>query len=200
MGEVALQNSRNLKVQGACHGVAFVAAAALFGATESWSATSGLAVACFFFLLSSVISGIAFSHIAHEWSHFFGALRTGSKYAIKDKPAFLFFDFDYVNNSREQFLSMSIGGLAGNTALVLLVWLLIPMDSAGRMLLLATTVAMTVYVAVIEYAVIKRTRAGEEPLEVLADHFKEGPALFRRAKSRAIVSGLGLWGLLLLIS
>ena len=193
------QSTSKIKIQTVYHGVAFVASAVLWGAADSWSLISGLAVAQFFLLLSSVVSGIALSHIAHEWSHFLGAARTGASYTIKDKPAFLFFDFDYVNNSRDQFLAMSQGGLLGNTALVLLVWLLIPMDSAGRTLLLSTTVAMTVYVAVIEYAVIQRTRAGEEPLKVLADHFGEGSALFSRARNRAIVGGLGLWGLLLLL-
>jgi len=199
MEDANLQNTKNLQVQGAYHGTAFVAAAVLWGAADSWSIASDLAVADFFLLLSSVVFGIALSHIAHEWNHFLGAVRTGSKYTVKDKPAFLFFDFDYVNNTREQFLAMSTGGLLGNSILVLLVFILIPLDSAGRTLLLATTVAMTVYVAVVEYAVIQRTRAGEEPLEVLTDHFGEGPTLFRRAKNKATVSGLGLWALLLLV-
>lgn len=198
MEEASIQNNKNLKIQAAYHGLAFIASAVLWGAADSWAVVSNLAVANFFLLLSSLAFGMALSHIVHEWGHFLGAVRTGSSYTIKDKAAFLFFDFDYTNNSRYQFLAMSTGGLIGNLVLVLLVWVLIPLDSAGRSLLLATTMAMTVYVAVVEYAVIQRTRAGEEPLAVLADHFGQGPALFRRAKNKAIASGLGLWVVILI--
>ena len=63
----------------------------------------------------------------------------------------------------------------------------------------STAVAVAVFVAVLEFPVIARTRAGEEPLTVLAEHFGQGPALFDRAIKTAVASGLGVWVFLCLV-
>ena len=196
--EDALRRHQLLKKQAAYHGVALVSAIALWAAADSWVQISGLAAASGFAVLASIVFGIAVSHIVHEWSHYLGACLTGAVSNIKPAPDFLFFDFDYVANSRRQFLWMSIGGSAGNYGLIVLVMLLIPMDTAGRAMLLATVAAMAVYVAVLELAVIRRVRRGEEPLSVLADHFGQGAALFNRATRCAVIAGVLLWLLLLL--
>lgn len=188
-------NVKPLKIQASYHMVALVSAVAMWGASDTWAMTSDLALATIFSVVASIIFGIAISHIFHEWSHFLGAVLTGANYSVKHKPDFLFFDFNYLNNSRKQFLWMSSGGLVGNCVLIVLLLVAIPMDSAGRGMLLATAVAMAIYVAVLELPVIRRSSAGEDSLTVLAEHFGQGAALFNRATKCALGAGLVCWWL-----
>ena len=164
----AVTNIKSLKLQAGYHTVALVSAVAMWGASDTWVLASGLSVATLFAVIASIVFGIAISHIFHEWSHFLGAVFSGANYTVKKKPAYLFFDFDYVDNSPKQFLWMSSGGILGNFVLVFLLWAAIPMDSAGRGMLLATAIAMTVYVAVLEAPVIQRSRTEDDFLAALA--------------------------------
>jgi hypothetical protein len=197
--ELASNNKKLLKKQAAFHGGAFISAIALWGAADSWALVSGLAFAQFFLVVASIAFGIVISHISHEWCHFGGALFKKSTYTVKASPALLFFDFNYLKNSSEQFLSMSIGGSVGNFLLILLVLFLIPFDSPGRIMLFSTVVAMSAFVAVIEFAVIRRVKSGEETMAVLADHFGNDPGIFDRATKTGVVTGFGLWALLCLL-
>jgi hypothetical protein len=66
--------------------------------------------------------GAAFSVVKiHEWGHFLGAAATGSNYRLATRLGSTFmFAFDSKDNSKRQFLVMSLGGFIG-TAIVLVV-------------------------------------------------------------------------------
>lgn len=192
----AAANSRYIKVQAGYHGFALIAALALWGAADSWVIVSNLQIAIVFSVLASIAFGIAMAHILHEWSHFFGAYFSGAKYTVKEKPAFLFFDFDYDNNSRKQFLSMSIGGTVGNLIFLALILLCIPLDSAGRTMLLAVGIGMAVYVSVIEFPVIRLASGGKSAMESLIEHFGKGPGILNMATMYGILATIISWFLL----
>lgn len=185
-----------LLTQAGWHLAAAVSAVMLWGAGDSWRIVSGLAIASVMATVASVVFGIALALIVHEWCHFAGARAVGAISPVKAKPALLMFDFDYTNNSVRQFLVMSIGGSVGNWLLVLLVALLIPVESASRAMLLAVTVAMAVYVAVLEWPIIAAVRRGVAPGTALAEGFSK-PGVFRRANTVGVATAVLLWWLLL---
>lgn len=190
---LAAVNKKNLSVQFGYHGMALLAAFALWGAADSWALVSNLAVANVFSVIASVVFGVAMAHVIHEWSHFAGAKWSGSQYTVKEKPSFLFFDFDYEKNSSKQFLSMSIGGTLGNLLFLALVLLLIPIDSVGRAMLLAVAIAMTVYVGSIEWPVIKIASSGKTPMESLVEYFGQGSGVLNRALMYGVLTAIVSW-------
>ncbi|WP_101757051.1 hypothetical protein [Oceanicoccus sp. KOV_DT_Chl] len=190
----AATRQRTLWLQMSYHSLAFISALALWAAADSWALVSNLLLADILLVLASIVFGIVMGQTFHEWGHFIATLKSGAIYSVKPSPRILFFDFDYINNTKEQFLQMSKGGSAGNYVFIALVLLLIPMDSGGRIMLLATAIALAVFVAKVEFPVIKRVSSGEETLEVLADHFAGGlESVFRPAINTAVIAGLGLW-------
>lgn len=184
---------RNLMIQAAWHGLAAVSAIALWAAADTWALVSELPLANGFSLLASIVFGIALSHLFHEWGHFAGARLGKADSPVKDRPALLMFDFDYTGSTPKQFLTMSMGGTAGNLLFIYLVWAWIPMDSPGRAMLLAAGLGMLAYVAVLEFPVIKAVSTGREPLVVLAEVFGEGSTALQRAPLVGLVVALIVW-------
>mgnify|MGYP001202802776 CR=1 FL=1 len=185
---LAGKNRRNLFMQFGVHGSIFVAALTFWAAADAWRLVSDLAFASGFSVLASVLFGIAMAHILHEWSHFLGAYFSRADYTVKEKPAPLFFDFDYKNNSKKQFLSMSIGGTVGNILFLMAIYFAIPMDSIGRMMLLSVAIGMTFYVSVIEFPVIKLASGGMSAMESLLAHLGQGQAILNIALLSGVVA------------
>ena len=184
----AAVNRRNLLMQFAVHGLVFAAALALWAASDAWRLVSELVFATGFSVFSSILFGITMAHILHEWSHFLGAFFSGADYTVKEKPAPLFFDFDYKNNTKKQFLSMSAGGTVGNILFLMAVYFVIPMDSIGRMMLLAVAIGMIFYVSVIEFPVIILASSGHSAMESLMAHLGQGPAILNIALLSGVVT------------
>lgn len=133
------------------------------------------------------LSGLALSHITHEWGHFAGALLTGSRFTIKPRIFPLFFDFDYVSNSSRQFLCMSLGGLVGNVLpLAVLAALWVEPQTLVLTGVLAAVLGQLVFVLILELPVSLGTLAGREPLATLTAHFGQGGPLFLRATVAAV--------------
>lgn len=187
------QNRKNFMMQAGYHAFALVGAVVLWGAADTWATVSELAIATGFSVAASVLFGIAICHIIHEWSHFLGAWATGSTVVYKDKPSPLFFDFDYTQNSPRQFFFLSIGGSLGNAFVLVMIWLFIPIDTPARAMLLATAIAMAIYVAVLEFPILKRIRDGQPGMTALMEHFGQGPSLFYRATAAGAAGGLLSW-------
>ena len=146
------------------HGLAFLGAITLWGAADAWAQTSGLYVATIISVLNAFAAGSIISILFHEWGHFIGARLARSYSPMVPKPAGAFiFGFNFEKNTNDQFLSMSLGGPIANWLLVLLVFALIPMDSAGRAMLLAVTLANAISVCVFELPIVKRTMDGGDP-------------------------------------
>lgn len=127
------------------------------------------------------LSGLALSHILHEWGHFLGARLGGARLTVREKVSPLFFDFDFPANTPRQFLWMSAGGLSGN--LLLLLFLALCIDPSGLVLtaLLAAVLGQLVFVVILELPVSLRVLAGQAPLAALTEHFGQGAPLFLRA-------------------
>lgn len=187
---------RRLWLQAGWHLAAALTAFGIWAALDSWRLLTGLTIASVLSMVAGIAAGMGLSHQAHEWSHFLGARLFGAVSPVKERPAFLMYDYDFKRNTPEQFLAMSVAGSVGNWGLVLLVALTIPMDSAGRAMLLATTIAMGVYVAVLEFPAIRHALRERDPLAAMAAGFGR-PAAFTRATVAAVVTGLVAWGVLL---
>ena len=93
-------------------------------------------------------------------------------------------------NSREQFLSMSIGGPAANWLLVLGLFLLLPLESWSQALLLATTFAIAVSVCVFEIPVINSVMYGKPPGETIQRRLRE---IGNTSRISGIVAGTLVW-------
>lgn len=186
---------RRLWMQAGWHLAAALVAIGVWAALDSWRLLTGLSIASALSVLAAVAAGMGLSHLAHEWGHFLGARLCRAVSPVKAQPAFLMYDYDFSRNTPDQFLVMSVTGSLGNWALVLLIALTIPMDAAGRAMLLAAVIAMAVYVAVLEFPVIHQAWRERNPLAALQAGF--GPAAFNRATVAGIATGLVVWGLLL---
>ncbi len=94
-----------------------VATASVWLAARDWMAGTGPVAD----LLGVLVGlGAAFTVIKiHEWGHFLGAAATGSTYRLASRLGSPFmFAFDSKQNTKRQFLIMSLGGFIG-TAIVL---------------------------------------------------------------------------------
>ncbi len=102
-----------------------VATAALWLAARDWMAGTG-PVADLLGLLVGL--GAAFSVLKiHEWGHFLGAAATGSNCRLATRLGSTFmFAFDSKNNTKRQFVIMSLGGFIGTAIVVIGSYTLLP--------------------------------------------------------------------------
>ena len=158
------------------HFAAAMAALTLFGAGDLWAIESGLFLAGFVSIANGLIAGYVLAFLAHEWGHFAGArfARARSPVLKQTRQFFFMFEFDMARNSVSQFLSMSRGGPLGNWLLVLTLWAVLPGNTAGQAMLLATAVAIAISVSIFEVPVIQRVRDGGEPGAELGQQLERG--------------------------
>ncbi len=165
----------------------------LWTAADSWYLLTGLAIANGLAVVTGALAGVLVSTVVHEWSHLAGAVLSGSAYKVPKKPGLFVYDFDFKNNSIRQFTIMSLAGQAGSWVAVIALYVLIPMDNPGRVMLVCAAVGSAVFGGVIEWPVLRRTRASGKPLEELG---KIDNNAFKRGAGWGLASGLGLWLLL----
>ena len=139
----------------------------MWAAADAWQAATGFALASLLSVLTAFLAGFVLGTLVHEWGHFFGARRVGASYTIPGKPGLFVFNFDFARNSASQFLTMSYGGQLGGALAVVLLWLAVPTDTAGRAMLVAAAGGGAVFAAAIEWPVIRAVRAGGEPATAL---------------------------------
>ena len=156
----------------------------MWAAADAWQAVTGLALAGLLSVLTAFLAGFVLGTLVHEWGHFLGARRAGAGYTIPGKPGLFVFNFDFARNSPSQFLTMSYGGQLGGALAVLVLWLAVPTDTAGRAMLVAGAVGGAVFAAAIEWPVIRAVRAGGDPATELG------------RIDRAVLQGSALKGLL----
>jgi len=155
----------------------------MWAAADTWQAVTGFALAGLLSVLTAFLAGFVLGTLVHEWGHFLGARRAGAGYTIPGKPGLFVFNFDFARNSASQFLTMSYGGQLGGALAVLLLWLAVPTDTAGRAMLVAAAGGGAVFAAAIEWPVIRAVRAGGEPATALG------------GIDRAVLQGSALKGL-----
>lgn len=165
MAEVKkLSDSQRLKQAATYHGLAALGLFLLWTAADSWSVVTNLLVADVLSVVTALIVVSYLASIIHEWGHFTGARLAGSYSPIVPKVTGIFmFGFNYQKNSTSQFLSMSLGGPVANWLLVLLIFTLIPLDSAGRAALLAMAFAKAISVCVFEVPIMLAVMNGADP-------------------------------------
>jgi len=166
----------------------------MWAAADAWQAVTGFALASLLSVLTAFLAGFVLGTLVHEWGHFLGARRTGAGYTIPGKPGLFVFNFDFARNSASQFLTMSYGGQLGGALAVLLLWLAVPTDTAGRAMLVAAAGGGAVFAAAIEWPVIRAVRAGGEPATALG---RIDRAVLQGSALKGLVATLALWLLLL---
>lgn len=165
----------------------------LWTAADSWYLLTGLAIANGLAVVTAALAGVLVSTVVHEWSHLAGVVVSGSAYKVPNKFGLFVYDFDFENNSIRQFNIMSLAGQAGSWAAVIALYLLIPLDNPGRVMLVCAAIGSAVFGGVIEWPVIRRTQVSGKPLEELS---KIDDNAFKRGATLGLASGLGLWLLL----
>ena len=177
------------------HFAAAMAALTLYGAGDIWAASTGLALAQFVSVANALIAGVVLAYLSHEWGHFTGARLSGAiSPVLKEPRSFFMFNFDMKQNDTPQFLSMSMGGPGANWLLVILMVALLPLATAGQAMLVATVAGVAISVSLFEIPIIRRVRAGGEPLAELQDQLGRG--VLTTSRNLGILSGAVLWILL----
>ena len=168
----------SLATQALVHGgIALLLAALLIGADSG--ASTG--VTAYLVAAWAFLTGLALSHIVHEWCHFLGARTARSALTLKPRIHPLFFDYDFAQNTPAQFLCLSIGGLLGNLMLLCIALLCAGSQSPVMTAFLAAVAGQFVFVLILELPVSIAVMAGRDPLQALQQHFGQGGPLFLRA-------------------
>jgi hypothetical protein len=149
------------------HLLVAMAVLSMWAAADAWQRVTGLALASVLAVATALPAGVVLATLLHEWGHLAGARLAGARYGIPGKPGLFVFDFDFERNTAQQFLTMSYGGQIGGALAVLLLCFALPLDSAGRAMLVSAAAGAAVFAAAIEWPVIGRTRAGANPREEL---------------------------------
>jgi hypothetical protein len=150
-------------------GAIALAALTLFGAADAWYAATGLGLAAFVAFADGVVVGVVLGTLAHEWGHFAGARWAGGIAPTRPiRSLFPIFDLDLQKSDPAAFRAMSVGGNVAHWAVVLAVLLFVPLDSAGRLALLASTFGFAVSASTTEFPIIGRAFRGASPVESFA--------------------------------
>ncbi len=159
----------------------------LWAAADASQAVTGLALSGLLSVGMAIVAAVVFSTVVHEWCHFLGAKFSGAAYTLPTTLGLFVFNFDFERNSLAQFYTMSRAGQAGSWLAVLLLYLAVPLDTAGRVMLVCAAIGSAVFAGLIEWPVLRRTRLSGNPLLELARI--DRTVLYRSA---AIATGLTL--------
>jgi hypothetical protein len=181
MKSIAAHSTKDLVRQALAHGSVVLLLACTLALVISWEQQAGGGIARFVTAAWAVLCGLALSHIVHEWCHYAGAAIARSAVTVKSRVHPLFFDFEFPENTRLQFLCLSLGGLVGNFLLLALVVFYPATSSIALTGLLAAIVGQLVFVLMLELPVSLEVMTGKDPLEALTEHFSQGGPLFLRA-------------------
>lgn len=165
----------------------------LWAAADAWQAVTQLGVAALLSVLAAIPAGFVFGTLVHEWCHFAGARLSGARYTVPSRFGLFVFDYDFRNNGLSHFFAMSYGGQAGSVLAVLLLAIALPLDTAGRAMLVAACVGAGVFGAMIEWPVLARTRRSGDPVGELGKIDKS--TLYRSAGASSVAT-LACWLLL----
>ncbi len=159
----------------------------LWAAADASQAVTGLALSGLLSVGMAIVAAVVFSTVVHEWCHFLGAKFSGAAYTLPTTLGLFVFNFDFERNSLAQFYTMSRAGQAGSWLAVLLLYLAVPLDTVGRVMLVCAAIGSAVFAGLIEWPVLRRTRLSGNPLLELARI--DRTVLYRSA---AIATGLTL--------
>ena len=167
----------------------------LWGLVDFWAGITGQLGVHSIAVLNAIVVGFVLASLVHEWGHFAAARLAGAvSPVLKEQPlsltAFFMFTFKHELNSRQQFLSMSLGGIIGNWLLCLLLFMLLSLHTPAQLALIATCIAIAVNVSVFELPIFFRVKGGTDPEETILNRLKENRGLSSQLGS---VLGIALW-------
>ena len=141
----------------------------LFAAADAWHTLTGTALSGALAIVDGLLVGVLFSALLHEWGHFAGARLSGARAPLRPAKGFLpLFDFDYVNNTQQQFQAMSIGGNVAHWLVVVVLLLGLPLLSVGQVVMASSAFGFAIFASSIEFPVIRHAARGLSGLEALA--------------------------------
>ncbi len=192
----ALESARTKEIA-QLHFAMVMGALTLWGAADAWVAVSDLMIARVVVVANALIAALVVTSVLHEWGHFAGARLSGAVSPVLEKPVkyFFMFDFKFDENDSRQFVWMSWGGILTPWLVVVLVLLLVPLDTVGRVVLLAAFVARAAQVSLFEVPVTLRALRGGDPRAELGKELKAG---FGRSRSLGNMIGVAVGALVLL--
>jgi hypothetical protein len=145
------------------------AAVSLWAAADTWYVVTGMWLAQIVAVGDAILVGLLLASLFHEWGHYAGAVYGKSEVCrVTPKGLSLFrFKFDYDANDHQQFHWMTYGGHIFHWAILLIIFIALPMDSLGRISLVGALVGFIAFATFFEYNVLKDTWAGVDPGERL---------------------------------
>ena len=165
-----------------------LAALSLWAAADTWYAVTGLGIAAAVSVLNGIFVGAAITGLVHEWGHFAGARLSGGTAPLAPARGFLpLFNFDFARSEPSHFQAMSVGGNVPTWGVALLLAIALPLDAPGRIALVSSAVAFSVFANVVELPVISRVASGMAPVESLG---KITPAVIRAGAIGGAAAGV----------
>ncbi|MEP4484399.1 MAG: hypothetical protein ABJ013_02115 [Halioglobus sp.] len=146
----------------AMHAATLVVAWSLLAAADSWTIVSGLGIAKLLAIITGTLAGGLFVAAMHEWGHLLGARMGKADITISSNPGIVLYQWHFPYNSVTQFMTMSLCGTAGGLLGLILLFIQLPPDTAGRTAVLASAAGFSAFAAVLEWPVIWRTRSSRE--------------------------------------
>ena len=169
--------------------VAILAAGfSLFAAADAWHTMTGTFLSAALVLVDGLLVGVLLTAWVHEWGHFIGARISGGSAPLRPAMGFLpLFDFDYPNNTHQQFQAMSIGGNVAHWSVVLLLLAGLPLTSVGQVAITSSAFGFAIFASSIEFPVIRHVSKGLSGMEALAKIPKD---FIRRNGSYGLIAAL----------
>lgn len=145
-----------------------LAALSLFAAADAWYSVSGTRFAAVLGVLDGVLVGALVTALIHEWGHYAGARYAGAIAPLGKPSSLPLFVFDMEKNDASQFQAMSVGGNIAHWATFALLFLALPIETPGRVAIVASSFGFATFASQVEFPVIRRVANGMKPLESLA--------------------------------
>jgi hypothetical protein len=150
-------------------GAIALAALSLFAAADAWYIATGSAFASLVSVLDGVAVGVVVTFIAHEWAHFAGARFGGGIAPTTTLTTFFpLFNFDMKRSDPGAFRAMSVAGNVAHWAVVLLLFVLLPLDTPGQIALASGAFGFAIFASTTEFPIIQRAYSGASPIESFA--------------------------------
>lgn len=150
-------------------GLIVLAALSIWAAANSWFLVSELWMAKTLIVADAIIVGFIIASLFHEWGHYTGARSSGAGTTrFSAKPLSIFrFNFDFEQNTKNQFLWMSYGGQIGHWGLLVILFLALPLNNLAEVALVSSVFGFCVFALVVEYKIIWEVITGKDPMTSL---------------------------------
>ena len=141
------------------------AALSLWAAADTWYQVTGLWLAQVVAIGDAILVGLLLAALFHEWGHYAGAVTSGAatKRHYPKSLSFFRFSFNYAENDVRQFHWMTYGGHVLHWSILILLLIMVPLDTLGRIALVSAIFGFIVFATFIEYNVVKDTWDGADP-------------------------------------